>query len=239
MAGFGAGFGKAFGSSLEAAGKLHQEEQLRTREYERAKADRQAERLEYRAWQQKDADTRRKQQIEDRDWEQGIKDEDNPDRVVLRGGKYYFIKRDGSEKELTSDSPLVTGYLRAKKEASQKDTLFNLTVSEKKSNIRQSNAAAASRREGGPKVEMSKIVDAFAESLAKNKKVFARSAADMASFTNILRDYGFKNGADLGREYMNSNPRAREAMNLAQDHLYFPEESELNDKNRIINQPAE
>jgi len=43
MAGFGAGFGKAFGGSLEAAGKLHQEEQLRSREYERAKADRQAE----------------------------------------------------------------------------------------------------------------------------------------------------------------------------------------------------
>ena len=143
MAGFGAGFGKAFGSSLEAAGKLHQEEQLRTREYERAKADRQTERLENRAWQTEDAALARSQALEDRDHEQGIKDEDNPDRVVLRGGKYYFIKRDGSEKELTSDSPLVTGYLRAKKEASQKDTLFNLTVSEKKTGIARDQAAMA------------------------------------------------------------------------------------------------
>lgn len=143
MAGFGAGFARALGTSLDAAGKSHLEEQRRAREYEKAKADRQAERLEDRAWQQEDADTRRKQQIEDRDLEQGIKDEADWTRYSEKGDKIFYTRRDGTVVEVAKGSPGANGYFRDKKEAGQKDTLFGLTVSEKKANIRQSDASAA------------------------------------------------------------------------------------------------
>ena len=233
MAGFGAGFGKAFGGSLEAAGKLHQQEQMRSREYERAKADRQAERLEDRAWQKED----RQEQAE-------AEAEKDTFRYFEKDGKFYYTRTDGTVVERPAGDHGVNRYLQWRTEQKRATDSHNLDMSKgyasieaSKASVRASDAAAAaSRRDGGPKVEMSKTVDTFAESLAKNKKVFARSNSDMESFTNILRDYGFKNGADLGREYMNSNPKAMEAMNLAQDHLYFPEESELTDRNRLKNQ---
>ena len=233
MAGFGAGFGKAFGGSLEAAGKLHQQEQMRSREYERAKADRQAERLEDRAWQKED----RQEQAE-------AEAEKDTFRYFEKDGKFYYTRTDGTVVERPAGDHGVNRYLQWRTEQKRATDSHNLDMSKgyasieaSKASVRASDAAAAaSRRDGGPKVEMSKTVDTFAESLAKNKKVFARSNSDMESFTNILRDYGFKNGADLGREYMNSNPKAMEAMNLAQDHLYFPEESELTDNNRLKNQ---
>jgi hypothetical protein len=234
MAGFGAGFGKAFGGSLEAAGKLHQQEQMRSREYERAKADRQAERLEDRAWEVGD----KEKEKEDRAAEQPHRYSKGPD------GKFYYTRLDGTKVEKDANDPGVRLYLQDEEKRGQERTMFGLEKQQIESRLAVDRAqigslnasAYAARRDGGPKVEMSKTVDTFAESLAKNKKVFARSNSDMESFINILRDYGFKNGADLGREYMNSNPKAMEAMNLAQDHLYFPEESELTDRNRLKNQ---
>lgn len=231
MAGFGAGFGKGLAGSLDAAGKLYQQEQMRSREYERAKADRQAERLEDRAWQKED----RKEQAE-------AEAEKDTFRYFEKDGKFYYTRTDGTVVERPAGDHGVNRYIQWRTEQKRATELHNLDISKGYASIEASKAsarasdaaAAASRREGGPKVEMSKTADTFAESLAKNKKVFARSVADMTSFTNILRDYGFKNGADLGREYMNGNFKAMEAMNLAQDHLYFPEESELNDNNRII-----
>lgn len=143
MAGFGAGFGKSLAGSLESAGKLHQEEQMRSREYERAKADRLAEIADARDYQDRVRLDERAHADAKEARAQELKDEENPDRVVSRGGKYYFIKRDGSEKELMSGDPLVTGHLRAKKTEGQKDTLYGLSVAKAHADINQSNAAAA------------------------------------------------------------------------------------------------
>lgn len=233
MAGFGAGFGKAFGGSLEAAGKLHQQEQMRSREYERAKADRQAERLEDRAWQKED----RQEQAE-------AEAEKDTFRYFEKDGKFYYTRTDGTVVERPAGDHGVNRYLQWRTEQKRATDSHNLDMSKgyasieaSKASVRASDAAAAaSRRDDGPKVETSKTMDTFAESLAKNKKVFFRSTADTNSFLDILKMYGFKSGADLGREYMNNNPRAADAMNLAQDHLYFPEPSELTDRNKLKHQ---
>jgi hypothetical protein len=226
MAGFGAGFGKAFGGSLDAAGKLYQQEQMRSREYERAKADRQAERLQDRAWQKED----KKEEAE-------AEAEKDTFRYFEKDGKFYYTRTDGTVVERPAGDHGVNRFLQWRTEQKRATDTHNLNMRKGESSIAadaaQIRAADASRRASAKQIESSKTMDTFAESLAKNKKVFTRSSADLASFTRILGTYGFKNGADLGREYMNNNSRAIEAMNLAQDHLYFPEASELNDSNKL------
>lgn len=145
MAGFGAGFAKAISGSLEAAGKLHQEEQLRTREYERAKADRQAERLESRAWEQEDAATRRSQELEDEARKQRIDDEKDPLRTFYDESqkKWFFRTRSGELVEQPSDSPLVESRKRFDTKYKEERDSHSLNMEATRANIRQSNAAAA------------------------------------------------------------------------------------------------
>jgi len=143
MAGFGAGFARALGTSLDAAGKSHLEEQRRDREYERAKADRQAELLQYRAWQKEDL-------IEKREYDAKIKAEDQEfeaekdyDRYFKKDGKYWYTRIDGTVVERPENSPGVQGYLRRNIERSQRDSQHALKMEATRADIRQSNAAAA------------------------------------------------------------------------------------------------
>jgi hypothetical protein len=170
MAGFGAGFGKALGGSLEAAGKLHQEEQLRSREYERAKADRQAEIADTRSYNERIA-------AEDR-----ARIAENETHRYSKGpdGKFYYTTLEGTLVEKDPNSPGVRLYLQDEEKRGQDKTLFGLKVREaesgievNKANARQSNAAAAAygRKGNDSAKDMNQGLNALISSLAKNTEV--------------------------------------------------------------------
>lgn len=174
MAGFGAGFGKAFGGSLEAAGKSYQEEQMRAREYERAKADRQAEIADTRAYN----DRVRAEQ-------QNIDDEKDIFRVRQIDGKWYFQRRDGSDKELSANDPLVSGRLRADEEYGQKKITFGLDVEAKKVGIQRDKAAI------GASIEQTRTARAARETAAaKGLNVFAELAPSQRDIVKSIAKYG-------------------------------------------------
>lgn len=155
MAGFGAGFGKALGGSLEAAGKLHQEEQLRSREYERAKADRQAEILDTRTYNERIA-------AEDR-----ARTAENETHRYSKGpdGKFYYTTLEGTLVEKDPNSPGVRLYLQDEEKRGQDKTLFGLKVRQAESGIAVDraqignlNASAAAAR-AKSKAEAGKLPD--------------------------------------------------------------------------------
>lgn len=171
MAGFGAGFGKALGGSLEAAGKLHQEEQLRSREYERAKTDRQAEIADTRSYNERIAaeDRARIAEKETHRYSKG------PD------GKFYYTTLDGTLVEKDPNSPGVKLYLEAEEKRGQEKTLFGLKVREAESglavnsaqirNLNASALAAGRRGNGSDDSDKYASLSAFIESAAKNLEI--------------------------------------------------------------------
>jgi hypothetical protein len=170
MAGFGAGFGKALGGSLEAAGKLYQEEQLRSREYERAKADRQAEILDTRTYNERIAAEERERAAEEKTHRYS-KGSD---------GKFYYTTLEGTLVEKDPNSPGVRLYLQDEEKRGQDRIMFGLDVEGKKVGIRRdeaairtSNAAAAAygRKGDDSAKDRNQGLNALISSLAKNTDV--------------------------------------------------------------------
>ena len=224
MAGFGAGFAKGISGQLDAAGKLYQQEQLRAREYERAKADRQAERLEDRAWSQEDRAALRQQQLEDQDVEYSTKVEHYSKDAD--GNLYFTSPRTGNKTKVDPGSPMYGHYERKQIEFRQKDQEHALGIEATRANIaanRESAATSRYNRTAGAKIDMPKYVEAFGQSLAKNKDVYFRDQESANKFVRLLKQYGFKTGAELGREYARGNTNAIIAMDEAAEYLYFPE----------------
>lgn len=174
MAGFGAGFARALGASLDAAGKSHLEEQRRTREYERARADRQAERLEDRAWQQEDYERRKQDALAEENRKQAIEDEENPLRVSFKGGKWYYTARDGSQKELQEDDPIVGARKRYDIEAAWAAEEHNLNIAAKKAGIERDRVGIARDR---AEMERAKQGKTLYEQLSPSEKSIIDSVA--------------------------------------------------------------
>jgi hypothetical protein len=175
MAGFGAGFGKAFGGSLEAAGKLHQEEQLRSREYERAKTDRQAEIADTRSYNERIA-------AEDR-----ARIAENETHRYSKGpdGKFYYTTLEGTLVEKDPNSPGVKLYLEAEEKRGQERTMFGLDVEGKKVGIQRDKAAI------GASIEQTRAARAARETAAaKGLNVFAELAPSQRDIVKSIAKYG-------------------------------------------------
>lgn len=187
MAGFGAGFARALGTSLDAAGKSHLEEQRRAREYERAKADRQAERLEDRAWQLEDAATARTQQLEDQKRAQDIKDEDNPLRTFYdpKQKKWFFQTRSGDLVEQSEDSVLVQARKRTDIKFAEDRESHNSEIRARNASIAASSeAAATSRFQREQARAKAGQLNVFAE-LAPSQRAIVQSIAKFGPYANV------------------------------------------------------
>jgi hypothetical protein len=184
---------------------------------------------------------------------------------TTNGGNYMrTVMRRGADGNVTIDAEQVNdpGLIRqfleydAAKKQKAKDDEYDSEI--KRNNLKQEQFATAtmgekwslekagmdasrraserSGRDKEDKIPMPDHVDAIGKSLAKNKSVYFRNAKDTAAFKALLKRYGFKNGADLGRRYERGEEKAILALDEGAEYLYFPDTDEIGDDGRLITQ---
>lgn len=145
MAGFGAGFAKAVSGSLEAAGKLHQEEQLREREYQRARADKQADRAQDRLWQLEDRAAA--EELTRKHQEAQFKTNIENYSMDKDGNLLYTSPLTGEVKPASKDSPMMYSWMRRAARDQQEDTRFTMDVERHRSGLATDAAQREASRE--------------------------------------------------------------------------------------------